>query len=57
MHWVGARQLAFLYCVPMDECYIDTPGSTWKVGQSQEHLDSLTWLFPDYDGLYKTPAR
>src|SRR5437763_16714066 len=57
LHYITARQLAFLYQVPMNECYVDSGSMHWKTGKTQEHLDSLIWLFPDFHGRYKVPIR
>ena len=56
-HYITARRLAFLYRVSMNECYVDSDSMDWKIGKTQDHLDSLIWLFPDFDGQYKVPIR
>jgi len=54
-HYIGARKLARLYGVQLDECYIVDTSDRLNLYQMIDPDNVFTHLYPDYKGNYKVP--
>jgi len=56
-HYVNAERLAWLYRVPMSECFVDEHTRGGPGAESARRDSAFIHLWPRYDSVYSLPAH